>query len=53
MRNLLGFEEALRALAIAVREELDFSLEETGLNLQTFLVPEHSRFYSCLGPLCI
>ena len=33
MRNLMTFGEALRALAIAAREELDFSLEETRLNL--------------------
>ena len=47
------FGEALRALAIAVWDELEFSLEETRLNLQNFLVPEHAEFYCCLGPLCI
>ena len=40
MRNLMELGEALRAVAIAVREELDFSLEET-------------RPCYCLGPLCI
>ena len=39
MRNLMEFGEALRALAVAVREESDFSLEETRLNLQIILVP--------------
>ena len=53
MRNLMAFGEALRALAIAVRVELDFSLEETRLNLQAFLVPEHARLYCCVGPFCI
>ena len=33
MRNLTEFGEALRALAIAMREELDFSLEKTRLEL--------------------
>ena len=49
MPNSMAFGEALRAIAIAVRDELDFSLEETRLNWQTFLVPEYARFYSCLS----
>ena len=33
MRNSTEFGEALRALVTAMREELDFSLEETRLEL--------------------